>query len=275
MPRLSWLAYAGNPCTAQLEQEAHGQSAGESISWSDLSVGPLLGQGASGLIHQAVWRQADGRIQDVAVKIFKSEVTSDGLPLSEMGAALSVGTHAGLISVIGHVTDHPQGTPVLVLQLLSEGVASLAGPPSFETCTRDVYARDASFHLSEVVAILYGLADVMSHIHGKGITHGDLYAHNILLRGRSAPVLSDFGAATMHALEGGAEALGHQALEMRAFACLMEELLSRCVDGASKPEVFQQLWHWEQQACSTDVKSRPSFVAMRDALERARHLCCN
>ncbi len=36
----------------------------------------------------------------------------------------------------------------------------------------------------------------MAHLHGRGISHGDFYAHNILWREDGACLLGDFGAAS-------------------------------------------------------------------------------
>ncbi|RJT64135.1 protein kinase, partial [Escherichia coli] len=40
------------------------------------------------------------------------------------------------------------------------------------------------------------LAALMAHLHGRGISHGDFYAHNILWREDGACLLGDFGAAS-------------------------------------------------------------------------------
>jgi hypothetical protein len=65
-----------------------------------------------------------------------------------------------------------------------------------------------------------------------GISHGDVYGHNIMTRADGAALLGDFGAATIYrsaaAGEGvGAEtALQLQRIEVRALGVLMLELLS-------------------------------------------------
>jgi serine/threonine protein kinase len=68
-----------------------------------------------------------------------------------------------------------------------------------------------------------GMACAVAHLHGAGVLHGDLYAHNILWDGaKGAAVLGDFGAATR--LGGGDAAL--MRVETRAFGLLLEELLA-------------------------------------------------
>ena len=95
-----------------------------------------LGEGASGVIHQAAW-QRDEAPQPVAVKIFKGALTSDGLPQHEMAACISAGAHPNLIAVHGEVTGHPLGASGLVMALIEPRFRNLAAPPSLASCTRD------------------------------------------------------------------------------------------------------------------------------------------
>lgn len=59
LPSLSWLAYAGNPLEAQAEAAALNTTT--PIDWSHLELQQQLGEGASGVIHQALW-QAPGQV---------------------------------------------------------------------------------------------------------------------------------------------------------------------------------------------------------------------
>jgi len=215
LPRLSWLAFAGNPFTAPLEATP----ADDALAWDALTLEAVLGEGASGVISRATYR---GRA--IAVKVFKGAVTSDGLPHCEMLACLAAGRHANLIPVLGRVTGHPDGRDVLAMDLIDPAFAPLAGPPSFETCTRDVYAEGPSFDADAVCRLASGVASVARHLHARGLMHGDLYAHNILAAPGREPVIGDFGAASVY--EAPNPAL--ERLEVRAFGCLLEELVARC-----------------------------------------------
>ncbi|WP_373871090.1 leucine-rich repeat-containing protein kinase family protein, partial [Aeromonas hydrophila] len=62
------------------------------IPWAALTVGELLGQGASGVIHRAELATPAGP-RAVAVKCFKGAVTSDGLPRCELAVSLAAGRH--------------------------------------------------------------------------------------------------------------------------------------------------------------------------------------
>jgi Leucine rich repeat/Protein kinase domain len=226
MPRLSWLAFGGNPLNAALEAEALARADGARFDWSRLQLQEQLGEGASGVIHRAML--ADGTApREIALKRFKGDVTSDGLPESEMAAWLHAGEQPGLVPVLGQVSGHPDGAQRLAMPLIGPAFSNLAGPPSLESCTRDCYALDSRFGIDEIAALARGIALTAAHLHQRGILHGDLYGHNILHDGKGRARLGDFGAASLFR-PGHAAAL--QRIEARAFGCLLEELLERCPD---------------------------------------------
>jgi serine/threonine protein kinase len=150
------------------------------------------------VIHQADWL-CDENPQTVAVKIFKGTLTSDGLPLKEMTACMGAGTHPNLIPLLGKIDQHPAEAHGLVMSLIDASFRNLAGPPSFESCTRDVYPADKRFDLGAVLRIAHGIASAAEHLHAQGIMHGDLYAHNILHCDEGNALLGDFGAASFFA----------------------------------------------------------------------------
>jgi hypothetical protein len=239
LPRLSWLAYAGNPCCQMDDAAVAAQARVGTVSWNRLALKQMLGQGASGVIHQADLL-ADGgspdnnagALRDVAVKIYKGAVTSDGSPESEMAACVAAGAHPHLIPLEATLADHPAGTPGLVMSLIDPGFTDLAGPPSLASCTRDVYAPGTVFSAETARRIAAGIASAAAHLHALGIMHGDLYGHNILRNTNGDSLLGDFGAASFYALADTARADALQRLEVRAFGCLLEELVAR-VDSAA------------------------------------------
>lgn len=103
LPRLSWLALAGNPIT----RSAVFENTLPEIAWNEFEIRQLLGEGASGIISRAYWRNEETG-QEVAVKVFKGEVTSDGLPSDEMNACIAAGSHVNLIKVRGRISAHPR-----------------------------------------------------------------------------------------------------------------------------------------------------------------------
>ncbi|AXF22862.1 protein kinase [Burkholderia pyrrocinia] len=264
LPRLAWLAYAGNPFSAAPEAAASAGSAVTDVDWASLSCEQKLGEGASGVIYRAQWRANDGPPRAVAVKLFKGAVTSDGLPDCEMAACLHAGSHPNMIPVIGKVRGHPDGTHGLVMELVDPALANLAGPPSFASCTRDVYAADARFEPAAAVRIAHGIASVAGHLHTRGIMHGDLYAHNILHDGEGGALLGDFGAASLYDVNDGMHGARFERLEVRAFGYLLGELLERC-----EPRTWtgRNALDALAAAClSEDVDARPSFDEITAAL---------
>ena len=267
MPRLAWLAYAGNPFEARAEAEVVAIHPINAINWGELAVEQQLGEGASGVIYRARW-QRPGDAQEVAVKLFKGAVTSDGLPHSEMAACISAGAHPNLIAVKGKISQHPTGTDGLVLELIAPAFGNLAGPPSFETCTRDVYAASTTFRLEAALRIATGIAAAAGHLHSQGILHGDLYAHNILYTLAGDALLGDFGAACFFAPEALATATALQRLEVRAFGGLLEELLERCEadDTVAAPAAMAALWALQQRCVLPEVAGRPLFAEVSRVL---------
>ena len=256
MPRLAWLAYAGNPFCAPAEAEVVARHPIGTIDWAELAVEQQLGEGASGVIYRARWQRQGAAPAEVAVKLFKGSVTSDGLPHSEMMACISAGAHPNLIAVEGQVGGHPAGAEGLVLELIAPAFGNLAGPPSFDTCTRDVYAPGTTFGLSAARRIARGIAAAAGHLHAQGILHGDLYAHNILNTAAGDALLGDFGAACFFSPEDAATAPALQRLEVRAFGGLLEELLERC---EAQPTALAALWALQRRCVAAEPAGRPLF----------------
>lgn len=244
LPSLAWLSWAGNRFDPPPEP------AGPVIAWARLAGDRALGEGASGEVR-AMRLVPEER--PVAVKLFKGRMTSDGLPGREMAAMLAAGAHPHLLPALGRITDHPEGRDGLVLPLLHEEMRPLAGPPSPASCTRDVYAAGMRLSLTQLLVVARGIATAMSHLHARGLSHGDLYAHNILWDGAEA-VLTDFGAASP--LPPAVEAQRLMQLESRAFGILLSELLDLCPEAAEMAELGR-LAH----ACmAPDVAARPDMA---------------
>lgn len=241
LPKLAWLALAGNPLCREPRVEA------APVPWSDLELHEKLGEGASGIIHRAT-RRSDAR--PVAVKLFKGAMTSDGLPDSERSACLAAGPHPSLIPVIGELAGHPAGTPGLIMDLIGPEFSPLAGPPSLETCSRDVYAPGVSFPAEVVMKIARHLASAGAALHGKGILHGDFYAHNVLLDREGMAFLGDFGAASFYP-EGDPR---FEKIEVLAYGRLLDELLARC--SGTIPGLHAAAGHCQ----SPDPSDRPRFA---------------
>jgi hypothetical protein len=217
LPELSFLSFAGNPCTPSSEDNPTLNN----ITWSELSVHQLLGEGASGIISKGIWKQKEEK--NVAIKLFKGDVTSDGSPIDEMNACIAAGQHSNLIDPIGKIHGHPEKRG-LVLELIPPHYTNLGLPPTLDSCTRDTFHPEIVFTIEKCKSILTGISAAAEHLHRRGITHGDLYAHNILIDEKGHALLGDFGAATVY---GRDNEMGEwlEKMEVFAFGHLIEDLL--------------------------------------------------
>ncbi|KAI9047788.1 hypothetical protein LZ554_008498 [Drepanopeziza brunnea f. sp. 'monogermtubi'] len=268
LPELSFLSFAGNPCAPSSEDNP----ILDDIRWSDLSVESLLGEGASGIISKGVWK-TPAEARSVAIKLFKGEVTSDGSPADEMAATITAGQHPNLIDPIGKIHGHPEKRG-LVLELIPPHYTNLGLPPTLDTCTRDSYHLETVVSVEKCKSILLGIAAAAAHLHARGIAHGDLYAHNILIDESGHALLGDFGAATIYRKDNDKAAMLER-MEVFAFGHLIEDLLglverrveeegSLAEKDASLVEGLNLL-HWK---CTAPVvKQRPCFAEVLEELE--------
>ncbi|AZF06133.1 Serine/threonine protein kinase [Pseudomonas sp. R5-89-07] len=261
MPSLTWLAYAGNP--VEMTVDVAGDDVTANIAWAELELGEVLGEGASGIIRKAVWTP---HALPVAVKLYKGTITSDGSPLHEMQACIAAGLHPNLITVQGRVVGHPDDQAALVMDLIDPSYRNLAALPSLASCTRDVYEPATRFSLDVALRIARGIASVAAHLHRHGITHGDLYGHNILWNSAGECLLGDFGAASFHATADTLETRALQRIEVRAFGVLLGELLERV-----ETTVAGELQALQQSCCRPDVLARPSFEEIEALLHSIQH----
>lgn len=253
LPKLSWLAISGNT----FNQKQNNNGLLKKISWRDVTINHQLGEGASGHIYQAVYKQ--GALEkNVAVKVFKGQVTSDGYPEDEMQTCISAGEHKNLYGLIGTLVDHPQQKMGLVMNLIPEQFHNLGQPPSLQTCTRDTFEKHVTFNLEQVHRIVLQIAEVCYHLHERGILHGDLYAHNILVDEEYNALLGDFGAAGFYD-KSAHTAESFQKMEVRAWACLLDDLLNLIHLSDFTNPSYLKLCNLRDACLHSDLTMRPSF----------------
>lgn len=161
------------------------------------AVDRLLGRGSSASVWLAA-EQASGR--KYAVKCFHTGSgesrgrgsTSEDEARREI-RILSVLDHEHLVRAHDAVSLHPgppggaegQAATALIMDYASGGsLGQLIG------------AR-GRLNVGETVTVLTPIAQVLSYLHGKGFTHGDLSPGNVLFTGQGKPMLSDLGIARM------------------------------------------------------------------------------
>ena len=239
LPKLAWLAFSGNPFC---ETDLHIKSVPE-VASTDYRLLEVLGQGASGIIYQAKWNdtvnQADFFPDDIAVKIFKGEVTSDGYPQDELQACLKVGAHKNLVKSVAQVNE--SNYLALVMELIPAHFKNLGLPPDFQTCTRDTFESGFSLSIESIKKIVEQIQQVFEHLHNNQVCHGDLYAHNTLFDQQSNIIFGDFGAASMYHMLQPVVKESIKEIERRALMYFIDDLLKICDVNDKKSPDYQML----------------------------------
>lgn len=226
LPKLAWYGDAGNPASKR------GVRSAETIDWSQLTIGKELGRSAKNIVYGAMLGG-----NEVAVKLYGGEISADGNTEDEMQINLLVGKHDHLIECIGEVKNAPDGKRGLVMGLVPSEFKTLAGPPNFSTQTRDIYS--GMYENAFVKNVLHDIASALGHLHERGIMHGDIYSHNMLVDSAGRSYIGDYGASTFYDPRFSKV---REYVEVRAFAYLMEELLEHCQNPAHNlVEIKEQL----------------------------------
>jgi hypothetical protein len=242
LPKLAWIAFAGNPFSA-VKRTIYSESDSEShvalqsvpqVSSTSYTLENVLGQGASGVISKAHWNTPQSQFpDDIAVKVFKGEVTSDGYPQDELQACLQVGKHPNLVQSLAQVKEDLNSGGkylALIMSLIPASYQNLGLPPCFKSCTRDTFPQDFSLSIALIKKIVSQMQDVFAHLHKNQVCHGDLYAHNTLFNAQGNIIFGDFGAATSYQMLTLAQQEKVQQIEHRALNHFIDDLLSVCAE---------------------------------------------
>ncbi|WP_431293562.1 leucine-rich repeat-containing protein kinase family protein [Pedobacter sp. P26] len=252
LPKLSWIAFSGNNFSKTPAVETLSL-----INWHDLEISHLLGEGASGIISKAN-RSIGDETSEVAVKIFKGNVTSDGLPEDEMTAYIAAGYHPGLVNLIGQIALHPEDKKGLVMDLIPHHFYNLGNPPSLESCTRDVFPVDRKLSEKQIMSIAKTIASLAAQLHEAGIMHGDLYAHNTLIDDEGSTLFGDFGAASFYDKTSTETANVLERIEVSAYGYLLDDLLSLKNEEVSE-EIYKMISELRDACLASVPLERPGF----------------
>jgi len=240
LPKLAWIAFAGNPFSKIALDTDKKMKGVPQVSSTSYSLGNILGQGASGVISKAHWQVKQTQFPDeIAVKVFKGEVTSDGYPEDELQACLQVAKHPNLVQSLAQVKE--DNYLALIMNLIPEHYKNLGLPPCFKSCTRDTFPQGFNLSIGTITNIVKQMTDVFKHLHNSKVCHGDLYAHNTLFDGQGNIIFGDFGAATSYHMLTTVQQEKVQKIERRALAHFIEDLLSICAEEDRNGEDFLQL----------------------------------
>jgi hypothetical protein len=236
LPKLAWFAFAGNPfCKSELNIKSV-----PSIDASSYHLQHVLGKGASGTIYQACWNDLQSQVPaNIAVKVFKGEITSDGYPQDELQACLKAGNHPNLVQSLAQVET--SGALALIMKLIPADYKNLGLPPCLQSCTRDTFPVDFNLPIQKIDKIVKQMQAVFEHLHLNQVCHGDLYTHNTLMDEQANIIFGDFGAASMYHYLTFAQQEKIKRIEYRALQHFIDDLLSICNTEDLHSEVYQQL----------------------------------
>jgi hypothetical protein len=113
------------------------------------------------------------------------------------------------------------------------------------------------------------MAGALAHLHQRGVMHGDFYAHNILWDPTSGDaMLSDLGGATLLPDDQPALRRALLALDVRAFGCLLEELVAHAQGaGATASPALDRLAGLATACLHTDPAARPEMGEIASQLD--------
>lgn len=256
LPKLSWLACAGNPV---FEKKQSNNIELPIYNYKELQLKELLGQGASGLIYKVLLPNQ----KEAALKIFKGELTSDGLPEDELKASRSIPMHPYIVSAIGEIENHPEHKKGLLLKLIPPNYKNLGNPPSLKTCTRDTFSDNTVFKPNEILALARKMVSIANHLIENGILHGDFYTHNTLIDENFNPLFGDFGAALLFDKKDLELKSKFEKIEVRAFGSFLDDLLSKTNESNQDKEKIQAIIDLCFQA---EPSKRPTFTKLKNLL---------
>lgn len=263
LPKLSWLAFSGNPFSSYPDEA---QDNIDTLTHDQVELTDLLGQGASGMIYRAKLHASAKQIPQtqLAVKLFKGSITSDGYPEDELRACVRAGQHPNLVTLIAKIDDPEQQG--LVMELIPDCYRNLGLPPSLQSCTRDQFPEGFCLNPEQVIKLSMAMVDVIVHLHDRGLCHGDLYAHNVLFNADAEMLFSDFGAASPLDVLSSEQQQKIRQFEVRALGCFIEDLMG-VSDWSDCMELRAGLKALVAECLHPVVDQRPSLIDIRDQLK--------
>ncbi|MCD9477653.1 protein kinase [Photobacterium phosphoreum] len=236
LPKLAWLAFSGN----DFNRHQQVTNSLPYVTSNDYQLEQVLGQGASGVISLARWLSNPHQLDNnIAVKVFKGQVTSDGYPQDELNACLKTGSHPNLVASLAQVNE--PNYLALIMALIPAHYHNLGLPPSLATCTRDTFPAEFTLSIAAIATIVEQMTAVISHMQTQGVAHGDIYAHNVLVDDNANILVGDFGAASIYDDLLPEQQQKIAVIEWRAVGYFIEDLLSICQVEDRHTDLYQQL----------------------------------
>jgi serine/threonine-protein kinase len=159
-----------------LASVAHVHAAGES-TWGHLRVLERIGHGGFGDVYRA-W---DPRLdREVALKLLRrGELAASPAAAIEEGRLLARVRHPNVVIVYG--AERRDGCVGLWMELIRGRTLD------------EIVRRDGVFSASEAALVGAAVCQAVSAVHGAGLVHRDIKAHNVMREDGGRIVLMDFG----------------------------------------------------------------------------------
>lgn len=209
--KLSWYSDSGNPFSIK------GDSDIKHFNYNEIKLDSIISQNAKNIIYKVTFNN-----NKYALKVFSGIVNSDGYVVDEVQICTGLKKHPNIIETCGIIDGAPNNQMAMLMELIPDSYKKLSDPPSFETCTRDVYPHGIIFTDKIATKILDGVKKSLSHMHKYNVSNGDVYGHNILFDLEGNIKLGDFGAATKYSDD---EKDIREQMDLRALRVLSDELM--------------------------------------------------
>lgn len=256
-PRLAWFSDAGNPLSLQNDVINNASC----IPESDIQIFECINE--SNISRVSRWKIISTG-KDIVIKDYINTITSDGYAADDIAASIAIGDHPNIITAIGVMRKAQDDNAIcLVSGLIPSWFRKLWLPPTLESCARDTYDANSSFPISSIINTLLDISAACEHIHMRWISHGDLYAHNILVDNEGHAILTDFWAATFHDPSMNPV---YEYYDVCAFWHLMSELIERVNDVCMYSEDMVTLLDIKNTCISENILSRPKFSEINKRL---------
>ena len=154
----------------------------------------------------------------------------------------------------------------LVMELIPERFYNLGLPPSLTSCTRDTFPEGTTLEIAYITKIAFSMADTLRHLHENSISHGDIYAHNTMVDEQANILFGDFGAASNLNELPEKQQSAMQAIEVRAFGCLLDDLLPLCRHSNDNFQ-YIKLIEIKNECMQETSLNRPSFYNITEQLK--------
>ncbi len=262
LPNLAWMSFSGNAYPGGSPDRAIDRL--PLIGAASVTRVKQISAGASGTLSLARL-QGGQSTRDVALKEFSGDITSDGNALDEVELHARCLGHSNIIELLGR-TRSTRGDQGLLMELVPPSYEPLGLPPSLETCTRDTFLEASKFSSAQIASVGIQVAGALEHLLSNHVSHGDLYAHNILASATGHLYVCDFGAASDLSVLSSEERVRVEHIETCAFGRLLEDMIRQ--SSRTGVDTDSRIGELAAVCTHSDVAARPRLSQVKAEIEK-------